>query len=72
MSWGDRYDRALSDIFAVQDEITASVAGVIDPALAEAERQRVLRKPLERLDAWEAYWAVCLLPGRPCYTFFSN
>ena len=53
--WADRYDRDLSDIFAVQDEITASVAGVIEPALAEAEQQRALRKPPERLDAWEAY-----------------
>ena len=53
--WADRYDRDLSDIFAVQDGITASVAGVIEPALAEAEQQRVLRKPTERLDAWEAY-----------------
>ena len=53
--WADRYDRDLSDIFAVQDEITASVAGVIEPALAEAEQQRVLRKPPKRLDAWEAY-----------------
>ena len=53
--WADRYDRDLSDIFAVQDEITASVAGVIEPALAEAEQQRVLRKPPKSLDAWEAY-----------------
>ncbi len=53
--WADRYDRDLSDIFAVQDEITASVAGVIEPALAEAEQQRVLRKPPGSLDAWEAY-----------------
>jgi adenylate cyclase len=53
--WAERYDRDLSDIFAVQDEITASVAGVIEPALAEAEQQRALRKLPERLDAWEAY-----------------
>jgi adenylate cyclase len=33
--WAERYDRDLSDIFAVQDEITASVAGVIEPALAD-------------------------------------
>ena len=36
-------------IFAVQDEIATSVAGVIEPALADAEQQRVLRKPPERL-----------------------
>jgi adenylate cyclase len=43
--WAERYDRDLSDIFAMQDEITGTVAGVIEPALAEAEQQRVLRKP---------------------------
>jgi adenylate cyclase len=53
--WADRYDRDLTDIFAVQDEITASVAAIIEPALAEGEQQRVLRKPPESLDAWEAY-----------------
>jgi adenylate cyclase len=53
--WAERFDRDLSDIFAVQDEITARVTAVIEPALAEAEQQRVLRKPPERLDAWEAY-----------------
>jgi adenylate cyclase len=53
--WAERYDRDIADIFAVQDEIAANVAGVIEPALAEAEQHRVLRKPPERLDAWEAY-----------------
>jgi adenylate cyclase len=53
--WAERYDRDLSNIFALQAEIAASVAGVIEPALATAEQQRVLRKPPERLDAWEAY-----------------
>jgi adenylate cyclase len=53
--WADRYDRDLSDVFAVQSEIAMSVAGVIEPAVAGAEQQRVLRKPPERLDAWEAY-----------------
>jgi adenylate cyclase len=53
--WAERYDRDLTDIFAVQDEITASVAGIIEPALVAAEQERVLRKPPDRLDAWEAY-----------------
>jgi adenylate cyclase len=53
--WADRYDRDLSDIFAVQDEITSSVAGIIEPTLAESEQQRALRKPPDSLDAWEAY-----------------
>jgi hypothetical protein len=38
--------------------IPARVTGVIEPALAEAEQQHVLRKLPERLDAWEAYSAA--------------
>jgi adenylate cyclase len=53
--WAERYDRDLSDIFAVQDEITESVTMAIAPALAQAELQRVMRKPPESLDAREAY-----------------
>jgi len=53
--WAERYDRDLTDIFTVQDEITQSVAAAIEPAMAQAERQRVIRKPPDSLDAWEAY-----------------
>lgn len=53
--WGERHERAVRDVFAVQDAITANVAGLIEPALAEAEQRRLLRKPPDRLDAWEAY-----------------
>jgi adenylate cyclase len=53
--WAERYDRELTDIFAVQDEITESVAAAIEPAMAHAERQRVSRKPPDSLDAWETY-----------------
>jgi adenylate cyclase len=39
--WADRYDRDLTDVFIAQDEVTAAVAAVIEPALAEAEQNRV-------------------------------
>jgi adenylate cyclase len=53
--WAERYDRALEDVFAVQDEITTAVVTSIVPAVAEAELRRVLRKPPDGLGAWEAY-----------------
>jgi adenylate cyclase len=53
--WADRYDRDPADVFAVQDEITEAVAIAIEPAVAEMERQRAVRKPPESLGAWEAY-----------------
>jgi TolB-like protein/class 3 adenylate cyclase len=51
--WAERYDRDLSDIFAVQDEITERVVAAIEPELYEAENIRSRRKPPENLDAWE-------------------
>ena len=51
--WGERYDRPLQDIFAVQDEITDMIAGTMEPEIGAAERERARRKPPEHLGAWE-------------------
>ena len=53
--WAGRYDRDLVDIFALQDEITEAVTIAVAPAIADAERQRAMRKPPQSLDAWAAY-----------------
>jgi adenylate cyclase len=53
--WAERYDRDPADIFAVQDEITESVATAIEPTVAQMEQHRAVRKPPESLGAWEAY-----------------
>jgi TolB-like protein/DNA-binding winged helix-turn-helix (wHTH) protein len=51
--WAERYDRELGDIFALQDEITRSVAAVIEPRLLAAEGVRALARSAGDLDAWE-------------------
>jgi hypothetical protein len=51
--WAERYDRELGDIFAVQDEITRSVAGAIEPHLLAAEGVRALSRSPDDLGAWE-------------------
>jgi adenylate cyclase len=53
--WADRYDRAMDDIFAVQDELTISVVGVIEPTLRQAEIERAKRKRPDSLDAYDLY-----------------
>jgi adenylate cyclase len=53
--WAERYDRDLTDIFAVQDEITASVSAAILPTMERSERERAARQPPDSLDAWECY-----------------
>ena len=53
--WADRYDRALDDVFAVQDELTMSVVGVMEPTLRKAEIERARRKRPDSLDAYDLY-----------------
>src|SRR6202048_140922 len=51
--WAERYDRDLTDIFAVQDDITSRVAAAIEPALSRAESRRVIAKRPEHMGAWD-------------------
>ncbi|MEM7251760.1 MAG: adenylate/guanylate cyclase domain-containing protein [Pseudomonadota bacterium] len=51
--WADRYDHELTDIFAVQDEITQAIALAVEPEVSVAERERARRNPPENLGAWE-------------------
>ena len=63
--WAERYDRCLSDVFAVQDEITEAIVAAIEPRVYAAENFRAQRKAPESLDAWDLlmqalshYWKV--------------
>jgi adenylate cyclase len=51
--WAERYDRALDDIFSLQDEITLSTVGAIEPSLRDAEIERVKRKRPDNLGAYD-------------------
>jgi len=50
--WAERYDRALGDIFAVQDEITGHVVAAIEPHLYAQEGFRAASNPPGSIDAW--------------------
>ena len=63
--WAERYDRALADVFVVQDEITEAIVAAIEPQLYAAENFHAQRKPPDSMDAWDLvmralshYWRV--------------
>jgi adenylate cyclase len=51
--WADRYDGDLSDVFALQDEITKKVVAAIEPRLLEAEGIRSQNRSPADIDAWD-------------------
>jgi TolB-like protein/Tfp pilus assembly protein PilF len=63
--WAEHYDRGLTDLFTVQDEITDAIVAAIEPQIYAAENYRARRKPPNSLDAWDLvmralshYWRV--------------
>ncbi|MGV6847013.1 MAG: adenylate/guanylate cyclase domain-containing protein [Marinibacterium sp.] len=53
--WAERYDRDLTDIFDLQDEMTQTIIGAVEPEISAAERARFANKPTGNLDAWESF-----------------
>ena len=53
--WAERYDRDLTDIFAVQDEVTMQIVGALKVHLRPAERQRMAGTRATNLEAHDAY-----------------
>ena len=68
--WADRFDGALEDIFDVQDRVTASVVGAIEPKLRTAEVDRARHKPTDSLDAYDLYLRA--LPNFHALTLAGN
>ena len=59
--WGERFDGTLEDIFALQDQVALSVAGVIEPAVLAVEDRRAARRPIESLDCYDLYLRAAAL-----------
>ena len=53
--WGKRYTRNISEIFAVQDEITNSITDNLRLRLTGAELERMRKRYTEKTDAFIAY-----------------
>jgi adenylate cyclase len=53
--WANRYDRNLSDIFAVQDEITKKIITAMQVKLTEGEQARTVEKGTNNLEAYLKY-----------------
>src|SRR5258705_494923 len=62
--WAEHYDRDLTDVFAVQDEITEAIVAAIEPQIYAAENFRARRKPPSSLDAWDLVMRALSYSGR--------
>jgi adenylate cyclase len=65
--WADRYDRDLTDIFEIQDEITTSIVDQLKIRLLPKEKKAIEQAPTVNIEAYNSY-----LKGRQLYHAFTK
>ena len=65
--WADRFERDLTDIFALQDEVTLAVVSAIQPKMLQTEIEMATRRRPENLTAYDFYLRchATVLPDDP-------
>src|SRR5438093_833863 len=53
--WADRYDRDLTDIFAIQDEITHAIVDQLKVKLLPQEKKSIKQTPTDNVEAYTFY-----------------
>ncbi len=53
--WADKFERDLTDIFALQDEVTVAVVSAVQPKLLQTEIEMATRRGPENLTAYDLY-----------------
>jgi serine/threonine-protein kinase len=53
--WSERYDRELTDVFVVQDEIASAIAAKLDVTFGSRGDAQLVKPPTEDVDAYDAY-----------------
>ncbi len=51
--WAERYDRDVTDIFELQDEITETIVGAVEQEIGSSERTRATHMRPENLQSWD-------------------
>jgi hypothetical protein len=54
-AWADTFNGELKDVLELQDRITESVVGAMEPQLRKAEIDRARRRRTENLDAYDLF-----------------
>ncbi len=65
--WAEVFDRQVTDVFNIQDEISRAIAGQLLPEIYQSGEARSQEKPTEDMGAWDLY-----LRGRARQAVFSQ
>jgi len=63
--WGDRYDRDLTDVFAIQTAVAEEIARTLQARLSPVQKAQIERKPTENAAAYDLYLRALEYDNRP-------
>jgi len=61
--WAERYDGTLEDVFALQDQVSLNVVGVIVPTVQNAEIRRASSRPTQNMGCYDLFLRALALVG---------
>ena len=53
--WAETYDSNISELFDIQIDVAQKIADALEAKLTKAEKERLIKKPTEDLEAWDYY-----------------
>src|SRR5262245_38305540 len=62
--WAERFDRDLTDIFAMQDEVVEKIVGALAITLTQGEEQRLHQRGTDNVEAYETWMRAREFVGR--------
>lgn len=65
--WAERYDRKVSEIFSIQNELTRSIATALTIRLSDQEQKQIAQRPTDNLKAYDLFQE-----GRRLIKFFTK
>src|SRR5262249_12109245 len=63
--WADRYDRDVSDVFAIQTAVAEEIASALHTKLSPAQKAQLERKPTQSAEAYDLYLRAVEYANRP-------
>jgi len=63
--WGDRYDREVTDVFAIQTAVAEEIARTLQARLSPVQKAQIERKPTEDAAAYDLYLRALEYDHRP-------
>src|SRR5215510_2780353 len=63
--WGDRYDRDVTDVFAIQTAVAEEIAGALHARLSAGQKVQIERKPTQSAEAYDLYLRALEYQNRP-------